>query len=395
MEMWSNKSAADKISAARSALINRDMVWWGNIALKMKPVPLSPEIQRVMGISTAAVDGVHLFYAPQFIDSLSKVDLAYVIAHEVMHVANLHHTRIGHREIRRWNIAADFLVNQQLIDAGMKMPADSGIVSSRYLNSKYKGWSVERIYEDVPDQPPQDGQQNNDPGGMGGVVRPRNPDGSALSDEARRILERTAASDVAAATKMAKEAGKFPASFEEEFPDPAESKVDWRQILPRFLQQNIGVPHDTTWAKPNRRFVHLGVYLPSMDHKNECELAIFIDTSGSMSSPEFAAALGETNSILELIRPSKIHLVQCDADIQEYKILECGEPVRTTIKGRGGTDFRPPFALLEEKKIEPHCCLYFTDLCGPFPAQAPRFPLLWCATTDAVAPFGETIRIEL
>lgn len=391
---WSKMDVQQRISVARRSLITRQFLWWSSIALKMKPVPMTAHLMAKIGITTCAVDGTHFFYNSEFIESLSKEDLVYIFAHEVMHLANLHHTRIGHRNPQKWNIAADFVINQQLIDAGLPMPQNSGILNSRYVNSKYKGWSTERVYADLPD--PKEDEDNNDPGRTGGVVSPRDENGDRKSQQETEHMEQQAAADVAAATKMAKDAGAMPGSFEELFPDPVQPQGDWRQVLPRFLTQHAGTPHDLTWAKPARKFVAMGVYLPSMELENEIEIAIVMDTSGSMGRPEFAAAVAETNEILAIIRPKKVHFIQCDMAIQEYKCLENGEELRGTIKGRGGTSFVPPFEYLRENGIAPHCLIYFTDGYGDWPREAPKYPVLVACTTDQGGPeWAETMRVEL
>ena len=43
-------------------------------------------------------------------------------------------------------------------------------------------------------------------------------------------------------------------------------------------------------------------------------------------------------------------------------------PTRSSLKGRGGTDFRPGFEWLDEQGIQPAVCLYFTDMeCSSYP----------------------------
>jgi hypothetical protein len=39
--------------------------------------------------------------------------------------------------------------------------------------------------------------------------------------------------------------------------------------------------------------------------------------------------------------------------------------------------------------------VYLTDMYGTFPNKEPEYPVLWCATSDVVGPFGETLRIEV
>lgn len=402
---WNKLSPEQKVSVGRRRLVDKKTMFWGSLVLKMKVV-------EAHWLATMAVDGKHLFYNPQFVESLTHDELIGVLAHETMHNANLHSTRMGNRDRKKWNVACDYAINGLLKDNGFTLP------SSALLSDKYKGWSAERVYADLPDNKvPQGGggqkgqkgqkgnqgqgdgqeQQDDDPGGCGGVISPRNENGQPLTEQERVILERTIGSDIQAAIKAAKQMGTMPGGMEDMFPMPAEPKIDWRQILPRFIQANSGIPHDSTWARPNKRYVQSGIYLPSMEHENDSEIAVVIDTSGSIGAAEFAAFLGEINEITSVVRPKCIHVLQCDAAVQSYECLSAGEPIAATIKGRGGTSFVPPFTFLRDKNITPNCLVYFTDMYGDFPPEelAP-FPVLWASTTkDMEAPFGETTHVEI
>ena len=77
-----------------------------------------------------------------------------------------------------------------------------------------------------------------------------------------------------------------------------------------------------------------------------------------------------------------------------------GHSQRAHHKGRGGTDFRPGFARLDEQGIQPGVCLYFTDLeCSDFPEAEAPFPTIWVDYGDGdspwrhPAPWGEHISI--
>jgi hypothetical protein len=38
--------------------------------------------------------------------------------------------------------------------------------------------------------------------------------------------------------------------------------------------------------------------------------------------------------------------------------------------------------------------IYCTDMCGRFPEEEPAYPVIWAATTDEPAPWGEVVRIN-
>ena len=117
------------------------------------------------------------------------------------------------------------------------------------------------------------------------------------------------------------------------------------------------------------------------------EFVIAIDTSGSVSADLVQTFVQKTYNILKSTESffSKInlHIIQCDADIQEHvkitKQEEFDDYLKTMkIKGLGGTDFRPVFEftqkLIDEKEFTNlKGLIYFTDGYGIFPAKKPSF----------------------
>jgi predicted metal-dependent peptidase len=111
-----------------------------------------------------------------------------------------------------------------------------------------------------------------------------------------------------------------------------------------------------------------------------------VDTSGSMSVPMVEDIGTELNF---LRRHYRVTVVECDCEI--HAIYELKGPL-TNVRGRGGTDFRPPFEREILRKIKPDVVVYFTDGCGDAPSRAPRMPVIWCVTpgpySHRPAPWG-------
>ena len=117
------------------------------------------------------------------------------------------------------------------------------------------------------------------------------------------------------------------------------------------------------------------------------EFVIAIDTSGSTSGELVQTFLQKTYNVLKstesFFTKMNLHIIQCDAEIQEHvKITrqeEFDEYIKTmTIKGLGGTDFRPVFRKVDELiKAKEFANLkgliYFTDGFGDFPARKPDY----------------------
>lgn len=133
------------------------------------------------------------------------------------------------------------------------------------------------------------------------------------------------------------------------------------------------------------------------DVKRIREFVIAIDTSGSTSGELVQKFLQKTYNILKSTESffSKInlHIIQCDAQIQEDVKITCQEEFdeylkRMTIKGLGGTDFRPVFQYVDQllavkEFIRLKGLIYFTDGFGTFPGRKPNYNTAFVFVQDA------------
>ncbi len=117
------------------------------------------------------------------------------------------------------------------------------------------------------------------------------------------------------------------------------------------------------------------------------EFVIAIDTSGSTSGELVQTFLQKTYNILKstesFFTKINLHIIQCDADIQEdVKITsqeEFDKYINTMqIRGLGGTDFKPVFTYVDELIKNKEFSnlkglIYFTDGFGDFPMKKPDY----------------------
>ena len=117
------------------------------------------------------------------------------------------------------------------------------------------------------------------------------------------------------------------------------------------------------------------------------EFVIAIDTSGSTSGELVQKFVQKTYNILKstesFFTKINLHIIQCDADIQEDKKITCQEDfdeyLKTMkIRGLGGTDFRPVFEYVEALRHNKEFSnlkglIYFTDGFGEFPERKPDY----------------------
>jgi predicted metal-dependent peptidase len=344
-------------------------------------------------------DGKTIYYNPRWISGLEFNRAVGLVAHEVLHCVLQHLTRMGYRKPGKWNQATDYVVNRILADDRLEMP-EGGLLSKKYTGD----WSAERIYDDLPDNPV--GEQmmqllmnalagNGDASGLspdsGGLFAPS----THTSEAERSELEQEWRIAATQAARVAKSQGKLPGGLEELFKDLLAPKIDWKEVLRRFVQQST-FHDDYTWRRPNRRLVSQGLYFPSMLGESTGKLVVGVDTSGSISSNELHQFLSEVNAILEETSPERLYVVYCDAAVQrvdEYTREEA--PIVARAVGRGGTDFRPVFEEVEKRDIQPAALIYLTDMYGGFPKERPPYPTLWISNSQVdSAPFGEVVRMH-
>ncbi len=123
------------------------------------------------------------------------------------------------------------------------------------------------------------------------------------------------------------------------------------------------------------------------DVKRIKEFVIAIDTSGSVSGSLVQNFVQKTYNILKstesFFNKINLHIIQCDAEIQEHVKITTQEEFdeylkNMTIKGLGGTDFRPVFKCVNELILKKEFTnlkglIYFTDGYGEFPQQKPAY----------------------
>jgi predicted metal-dependent peptidase len=374
------------MTKARTALL-LSQPFFGTLALRLKMI-------EDAGIKTASVDGRVLRYNPDFIKGLTHAQRVGLVAHEVMHCAAGHPMRKGSREHERFNEAADYAINPMILDAGLELPPGC------LINPAFAGMAAEQIYPRLPPKSKGGGGGGDEPGGSniggcGEFTRPadaKDPNKPAPKAQIDQLAREWQSATMQAAS-VAKRAGQFPGQAEELVEDLKAPRVDWREALKRFVTTQA--KQDYSWSPPNRRYIASGLYLPSLRSEKLGSIVFAIDTSISMNIEALRQAISELNAIADDAQPDVVHVIECDTEVHAANAFGPDQhPIRAvTLHGRGGTRFAPVFEWVEKHQIVPDCLIYFTDLeCSDFGPE-PGYPVLWAATQEGNAPFGEIINV--
>ena len=330
-----NPQALRKLTRARAALVVTQP-FWGVLALNLRPVERTD-------VDTMGTDGESLVYSPDFVLSLSDPELRGVIAHEVEHVARLHHTRRGHRRPDAWNEAADYAINQGLLDGGFKLPA-GGLVDPMFRNMSAEAIYSARAASEAKDKERQQQQgQQKATGGQGqgsgqgqpqpgqGQPKPAKSKGGfgqimdAPGGEAGRAAAEAKAQQntrQAAMVAKAQGAGKLPGFISEIIAEMDKPRVDWRAVLRRFADELT--LRETCWTKPNRGFAGSDFILPGHESVAPSHIVAIVNTSGSMDARALAAIGGELQGMLDESACEKISVVYADTKVQRVRDLRRG-----------------------------------------------------------------------
>jgi predicted metal-dependent peptidase len=370
------RESETRISAARVLLL-RDAPFFGALAMRLRPQP-GHTSSGTMGVTATA----RLVYSPAFVLSLPLKQLAGCLAHEVLHLAGDIFGRRGTRDPYLTNIAHDYAINPLVLQSGLALP--DGVL----LDEKFKDMAAEDIYEVLRREEERKGRSRShgsgrnrkNPLGVGAGV------GCADHDdpENRAYAEGRAGGDVmtpedwraavAEAAEYARGRGQLPAGLERFVGALFEPKLDWRAVLARTTGRAINQA-ETSWRVPSRRSWGAGARLPGWARLG-MDATLALDTSGSIGEAELRLFASEAEEIMRLAGAALT--VYC-ADAGVASEIDARSIAEVSVRGGGGTDFAPVFRRINERLDRPcRLLVYFTDLDGQFPADAPRYPVVWC-----------------
>ena len=378
-------SAKDRVRKAHLAIMQHPQFCRFSGVLACGDVTFTDELP------TAATDGWNVRYNPEFINGMLADDatLRFVILHEGMHKAYRHNKmwrRLFEENAKLANVAADYFVNTELHYADttgfIKLP-DIGIPPSE----KYKGWSVVQIYEDLK----QSGEEIDD-GFDEHDWEDGGEDGEQEAERGKEIDRALRQGEI-----LAKKIGKGTGGKDGMFGDLLHPKVDWRVVLRDFISETCRGRDETTWQRPNRRFLADDILMPSCIATKMEELVIGFDTSGScFGGDEMTRFVSEITRIVEDVTPSKVHVVYWDSEVAGHQTFDDGQFAVQNLKpkGGGGTDGSVLFRYLQQQGIKPQAIVQFTD--GYIDNWGSTdVPTLWAITSSIKAPFGTTIQVEV
>ena len=416
-----NKAARDVLLLSRNTLL---------VNLRFLDMALS----RLSPVSndkvTLATDGTYLAYGPTHILRCFKEeqerttrDYLHVVLHCIF--SHMFVSTLVDKDV--WNLACDIAVENTITDLGLK--ATESVRQARqkpeidHLKSKVNMLTAEKIYDYYLDSNISDAkikslqnlfEADDHAVWYGESERLSPPSSSGLGQGSREDSQQDQSSSSSIShseieedwRKVAETIQQDLETFSKERGDTAggmmqnlaavnREKYDYTSFLKKFavLDEAMVINDEEfdyifyTYGLKLYKNMPLIEPLEYKEVKRIKEFVIAIDTSGSTSGELVQRFIQKTYNILKstesFFSKINVHIIQCDAAIQEHvKITseeEFDEYLKTMkIYGLGGTDFRPVFSfvddLVEAKEFSNlKGLIYFTDGWGVFPSYKPDY----------------------
>lgn len=348
-------------------------------------------------------------------DLPSKFDEGILI-HDVLHCALMLFQRLGTRNLDLATLAHDLVINNMVQESKYMLPNDY------ILEPYFSGWAWEVVYRLLLQAGAGSDSGQGEEGGSGSSSGQdfSSEDlrkGESALNQAKANFHPHTSKKVEGMTKEMLEAhwrqalagarqaqqqsqngwGSMPAGLRQAVDDIVEPKLDWRKILSRFVGDKVN-REDYSYRRVNRRMSNSEMIFPAL-HGTSADVAIIIDTSGSMTGEPLREIMGEVAEIVESLRCASLYL-SCDAKVQnEMDNPDQLEDILARLDGGGGSNFIPAFDYLEGRSFRGPA-LFFTDGWISTPPVCPTgIEVMWIMPTHSSehppATYGEVLYIPM
>jgi predicted metal-dependent peptidase len=308
----------------------------------------------------------------------SVEEVAGILLHEVGHVLRAHGERAAAVGVDittkfAWNIAADAEINDDLVADGVTLPEGGVLPSTLRLPA---GRAAEYYFEHIRGRgalPPCACGE-----GAHGVGSPPPPSDIAnlpagISPIEQDLLRRLVALEVVGFTR-GKHAGRGAGGWVRWAERLLHPIVDWRRALRTSIRKGAYLTAgriDYSYRRPSRRPVP-DVILPSLVQPVP-HVSVVLDTSASMDDV-LSIAWTEVLDILRSLgtRRQAMTVWAGDSNVSVVRSVVA----RVELLGGGGTDLRVGIGVALRARPTPDLLIVLTDGYTPWPAKAPRQPII-------------------
>ena len=382
---WDRMTARQRITAVNVDIMNHKDFSALSGAVMMGGVEIS-------GIPTAATNGRDIFYGEEFALAQTRKQLRYVHIHEALHIALRHcldYADIVAKHPNESNKAMDYVVNGFIEQTDPKfLFVERPTSPAPLVDAKYFGRSFVDVLQDLLRNDPQQNQQQQTLDTH--MPAPAEADLDGLRQEVQDAMNH----GEMVQKRLAGGEGKCEvlSGF------GINRTTDWRNALREWVQEVCSGDEYSRFNPPNRRFLPLGLLMPSHFAVTAGELHIYTDTSGSMAGV-YPVIFGEIANICQQANPELVRLIWWDTRVRGEQVFTQGQydtiAQQLAPKGGGGTTPQCVVQHVQQKQYKPSGAIWLTDgYIDACPTSVCSNELWGVINNDRFKPLhGKTMRI--
>ena len=355
--------------------------YWGYLFSRIRRRPATG-FGSIMGVRAENDGTLSLLYEPTLMAGTDDSNLVKVIEHEGMHLLNKHIPRLIRilsnetdmsrkgLKIKVWNVASDCAANQQMklfdpvIIDGKPWPPqlpEAWDMEPDQMTETYFYWLLKNKVQEVNVAMP----------GIGGHEGWADFKGvSDLSSLARKTDHHIQDIIRESVKTFNRERGNLPSHIADLIQGAlSPPKAPYYQIIQKLVKGSRFTKYKRSPTRMNRKRVYVfklgGKVIPAISpfpgkaRDVTFDIAVLLDTSGSMSNDAILEGLSGVKNIIEKDRHCYTTVLEVDACVEkEYQVKKIRD-IQFDVKGRGGTTLRPGLERARELGVD--VCLAFTD----------------------------------
>ena len=291
-------------------------------------------------------------FDPERMGELSILQQKWVYIHELLHWLSQHFLRMAGRNLRKWNIATDFAINdmiaRELAPFNIVAPPQGILLMNKEMKDAIPEADrfAEKIYDWLPDDNDELDKLLESVAGNG---EPTNHQSwSELQDIPTDLIKAQIADAIETSSRAA---GNIPGHIKVILDTLLDPKINWRTVLRHVIGSGRPNGQRRSWARLDRRFDN---ELPGKKKIRRGHLLVVLDRSASVRPDE----LNQFRTEVEY--QFKIHdvtIIVCDTQVTD--VIKYRRRMLLEVGGGGGTDLNP--GLEEADKLDGGPIVIFTD----------------------------------
>jgi predicted metal-dependent peptidase len=379
-------------------------LWSGILMMGTTEVVDDPKV-------TAYTNGVDKRYGRTFLQMIcpTQEEVNGLILHENLHIGlrqMIHNLDLFREDMKKANKAADFVVNDMIMEISKKYPQLVQLPKGGCYDMKYHNMNMREVYKLLEEC--EGGKGGKGEEGEGDGDKPSGGGGDEYSfdehDFETAITQAEAKEMDARIDRAIREgallAGRLGVDLPRQITDMLAPVIDWREVLRDFVTASCKGKDEYTWRKFNRRVISNDIYLPTVENETIGEVVVAIDTSGSIGQEELNVFASELVSICDAVSPDAVRVLWWDTKVHgEQLFTDNYDQIGSMLKplGGGGTKVSCVSEYINKKKINAECVLVFTD--GYLENNVEwniSAPTLWLVTDNKswTPPSGKLVQVK-